>query len=280
MRIYILIFFIALFPIDLVAEKTKNVSATITFYPPENLTVEEAKRNAIERARIQAIADEFGTTVSQTNITNINNDNSNSNVNFQSIGFSEVKGEWLVDTKEPELAISYEGNMLVITVTVWGKIREKKKADVDLSIKTLRYGNESEIFKNNDHFSVEFQSPIDGYLSIWLIDDKLQQSYCLVPYENENGVAREIKNRKKYILLSTKDAIYPYQEETILTASSDRDINRLVVIFSSNKFTIPLTETGEFVPELTTSKFEKWLQKNRNKDENMFVFEKILEISK
>ena len=280
MRIYFLIFFITLFSLDLVAEKTKNVSATITFYPPENLTVEEAKRNAIERARIQAIADEFGTTVSQTNITNIHNDNNNSNVNFQSIGFSEVKGEWLADTKEPELAISYEGNMLMITVTVWGKIREKKKADVDLSIKTLRNGNESEIFKDNDHFSVEFQSPINGYLSIWLIDDKVQQSYCLVPYENENGVAREIKNRKKYILLSTKDDIYPYQEETILTASSDRDINRLVIIFSSNKFTIPLTETGEFVPELTTSKFEKWLQRNRNKDENMFVIEKILEISK
>lgn len=280
MRIYIIVFFITLFSLDLTAEKTRNVSATITFHPPENLTIEDAKRTAVERARIQAIADEFGTTVSQANFTNIVNDNGNSDIKFQSIGFSEVKGEWIADTKEPEFSISYEGSMLVVTVTVWGKIREKKKAEVDLSVKTLRNGNESETFKDSDRFSVEFQSPINGYLSIWLIDDKEQQSYCLVPYENENGVAREIKSRKPYILLSTKDTMYPYQEETILTASSDRETNRLIIIFSSNKFSIPLTESGEFVPELTASKFEKWLQKNRNKDENMIVTERILEITK
>lgn len=275
----LLIFFLVIF-FDMAAEKTKNVSASVIFYPPENLTLEEAKRNAIERARMQAIADEFGTAVSQTNFTNVSSENNNSELNFQSIGMSEVKGEWISDTKEPEISISYNENMLVITATVWGKIREKKHADVDLLIKTLCNGMESEKFKDNDHFSIELQSPINGYLSIWLIDDKLQQSYCLVPYENESGVAREIQNRKRYILLSQKDSIYPFQEETVLTSSSDRDINRLVIIFSSKEFFLPITDGGEYVPELPVLKFEKWLQKNRSKDENMITIQKYLEISK
>lgn len=278
-NILLLIFFFAIF-FEIAAEKTKNVTASIVFYPPENLTLEEAKRNAIERARIQAISEEFGTTVSQTNFTSISTENNNSELSFQSIGMSEVKGVWISDSKEPEISISYDGNMLVISATVWGKIREKNNTEVDLLIKTFCNGIESEKFKNNDYFDLEFQSPINGYLSVWLIDDRVQQSYCLVPYENENGIAREILNKKKYYLLSKNDSNYPYQEGTILTSSTERDINRLVIIFSSNKFVLPITDNGEYVPELPIIKFEKWLQKNRSRDVNMITVQKYLEILK
>ncbi|MDE5567369.1 MAG: DUF4384 domain-containing protein [Muribaculaceae bacterium] len=262
------------------AQKIQNVSAKYTYYAPETMSIDEAKRIAIDRAKIQAIGDAFGTIVSQSNSTVISNQNGNSNTHFFSLGGSDVKGIWIADTREPVVEISYIDNTLVICAEVYGKAREQKHADLELSIKTLRNGIESEQFKDNDRLSILFQSPVKGFFSIWLADDNLKQAYCLLPYENGNGNAREIQSRKEYVLLSTADAEYPYKEETILTAEKELEINRLIFIFSTSKFSMPLTEQGEYVPELTIPKFDKWLQKNRVKDENMYVIQKIIEIRK
>lgn len=278
MKRSVLLFLFAYVVLSVYSQKVKDVSATYTYHASETISMEDAKRIAIERAKIQAIADEFGTIVSQTNSTVVSNQNGESDTQFFSLGGSDVKGEWIADNKDPELSISYVDNTLVITAKVWGKARETKHAEYDLLIQTLRNGMESESFRNNDRFSVDFSSPVNGYFSIWLADDNIKQVYCLLPYDNANGEAREIQSRKKYTFLSTADTKYPYQEETILTTERERDVNRLIFIFSTKKFTMPITDEGEYVPELTTKKFEKWLQNNRVKDENMYVIHRMIEI--
>lgn len=50
------------------AQRIEKVHIEYTYHAPENISLEEAKRIALERAKIQAIADEFGTIVSQSNI--------------------------------------------------------------------------------------------------------------------------------------------------------------------------------------------------------------------
>ena len=72
----------------------------------ENISLEEAKRIALERAKIQAIADEFGTIVSQSNTTLVSNRNGESSSDFFSLGGSEVKGEWIETIGQPEYEIS------------------------------------------------------------------------------------------------------------------------------------------------------------------------------
>ena len=49
--------------LPVMAQKTKTVEGEYTYYAPENVTPEQAKRIALERAKTQAIADEFGTIV-------------------------------------------------------------------------------------------------------------------------------------------------------------------------------------------------------------------------
>ncbi len=261
------------------AQKSKIVSAEYTYYAPEMMSVEEAKRVAIDRAKIQALADEFGTIVSQNNSTVVSNQNGESSTQFFSLGGSEVKGEWIADSREPEITVTYIDNVLVVKAKVCGKAIEAKRAAYDLEIRTLRNGMDSDAFKNGDRFTVDVQSPINGYFSIWLADDNLKQVYCLLPYENANGQARPIQRGKKYTFLSTSDAEYPYTEETILTTEKPRDVNRLILIFSTKRFIMPITEQGEYLPELNSQKFEKWLQKNRSKDDEMYIVQKIIEIS-
>ncbi len=262
------------------AEKIVKVSGSYTFYCPETMSVEEAKRTAVERARIQAISDEFGTVVSQNTSTIVSNKNGESDTQFYSFGGSDIKGEWVADTQQPEVLVTYEDNTLVVCAKVWGRVREKKTADLDLLIRTLCNGVESEKFHNKDRLSVELRTPVKGFFSIWLADDNLKKAYCLLPYENANGQAREVKSQEEYTFLSICDPLYPYREETILTTDNDVESNRIVFIFSTKKFTMPLTEHGEYVPELDLSKFTEWLQKNRIKDENMYVTNRIVEIIK
>ncbi len=98
------------------AQKTQKVTATYTYYAPDNVTLDEAKRTALDRAKISSIADAFGTIVTQSNSTITVNENGKSDSRFFSLGGSDVKGEWLETTKEPIYKISYEGNMLLVSV--------------------------------------------------------------------------------------------------------------------------------------------------------------------
>ena len=89
------------------AQKTEKVTATYTYHAPENVSLEEAKRTALDRAKLSAIADEFGTMVTQTNSTIISNQGDQSDSRFLSLGGSEVKGEWIETTSDPEYDIRY-----------------------------------------------------------------------------------------------------------------------------------------------------------------------------
>lgn len=277
-----LLFLIAFlsFAIGAFAQKIVTIRGEYTYYAPENISLEQAKQTAIERAKIEAIALEFGTNISQTNTATLTNSDGQSSSTFSSIGISEVKGDWLVNTKEPIITINYNEGMLIVTAIVEGKVRERVNTEYDLSIKTLCNNVESERFNNNDRFSVRFRTSKKGYVALFLIDDKIGQAYCLLPYETADGSARIVTNKEEYIFLSTQDPTYPYTEETILTTDSEIDHNRLIIIFSTNEFHMPLTDRGEFLPELSVERFDKWLNKNRMRDDNMSVTTKKLEIKR
>ena len=99
------------------ALKTKRITSTYIFNAPENMSIDEAKKIALERAKIQAIADEFGTFVLQTNSTLVTNDNGNSDTRFLSLGGSEVKGEWLEDKEAPKYELITDGGSISVRVT-------------------------------------------------------------------------------------------------------------------------------------------------------------------
>lgn len=145
-----------------------------SYIVPENVDLEKAKHIALERLKTQLIADEFGTTISQSNSTFVKNSNSESDVDFLSIGGSEVKGEWIETIGKPRFDISYEENMLVVRVAAKGRIREIVSASVDFKALVLRNGTddkfESNSFKSGDDLFMSFQSPVDGYLVVYLID--------------------------------------------------------------------------------------------------------------
>ena len=258
-----------------VAQKTERVTATYTYYAPEHVSIEEARRVALQRAQLQAIADAFGTIVTQSNATRVRNENGKSDVSLLSLGASEVRGEWLRTDGEPEYDIAYEDGMLAVTVRVKGVIREIVNAAVDFQAKVLRNGTEDrfegEEFRNGDDLYLS----VDGFLTVYLLDAE-GTAYCLLPYRNDTGGRVAIEGNRHYVFFSIDDV--PAEERSIvdeytMTCSRDGELNQIYVIFSPQLFTKAVDYAGEGLQprELPYEEFQEWLFKCRKQDPEMRV---------
>lgn len=274
----ILLFLALSFTVSLHAQRVVNVCGEYDYAVPESESLSEAKRKAIDKARAKAIADEFGTIVSSTTNTAISNIDGKTQSSFNSYGGSEIRGIWLSDSKEPELKVYYEKEQMMIHVSVYGKIREIKNAQVETLTRILNHGKENTVFHNNDRLSVSFTSASKGYVALFIRDSDNETVNVMMPYDESNGSAREIKSNREYIFLSTLDPEYPYQEETILTTEKSIEYNTLIVIYSQKQFHVPLSSMGEFVYEVPNDKFTKWLHGLRVHDTTLQIEEIVMTI--
>lgn len=262
------------------AQKVKTVKSEYTYYAPFNVSIEQAKATALERAMVQAIADEFGTVVSQHGSTQIINSNEQSSVNTQVYSSSDVKGEWIETIGEPQYDISTADNMLVVTVKVKGKARELVNAGIDIDVKILRNGTdnrfEDDTFNAGDDLYISFMSPVDGYLVVYLADED-DQAFCLLPYRGQNVASVRVEAGKRYVFgsreLAPSDELQ-IVDEYVMTAARTIEMNRLYAVFSPSQFTkaIDLLSDEEHLPRvLEFTAFDRWLANNRKHDTKMVV---------
>ena len=264
---------------DAVAQKSRKVTASYTYYAPENVTLEQAKQTALERAQIQAIAEAFGSIVTRSNATTVKSRNGKSEVSLLSLGASEVKGEWLETIGQPKYKFSYDEGMQIVSVTVQGIIREIINAPVDFKAKVLCNGKEDKFerdeFRDGDDLYLAFQSPVDGYLTVYLIDNS-GTAYCLLPYRNDTRGKVPVKGNCPYLFFSIKDAP-PAEADVVdeytMTCDGETELNQIYVVFSPRLFT-KAVDNGEnhLQPrELPYEEFQKWLFKCRKQDREMRV---------
>ena len=276
------LFFLILFTFSATAfsQKTEKVTATYTYYAPEHISQAEAKRIALDRAKITAIADAFGTIVTQSNTNVVSVQNGKTEERFFSLGGSEVKGEWIETLKDPVYDIRYEGDMLVVSVEVTGRIREIVGAGIDFTAKVLRNGVEEKFesteFRSGDDLFLYFKSPVDGYLTVYLLDETSGDVFCLLPYKASGEGAYRIEHDRPYVLFSSKhEHNNPGDvDEYNMTCNSDKEYNDVYVIFSPNAFAkANANETmSEVLPrQLSFEDYQKWLAKLRKKDKDACV---------
>lgn len=274
----LLFIFLLAVSLTVYAQKLKTVEGEYTYHASENVTLEQAKRTALDRAKIQALADVFGTIVSQYNATQVKNTNGHSSIDFTSIGGSEVKGEWIETIGEPEYKQPvYEDGMLVVSVKVKGRAREILSASIDYQARVLCNGIEdkfeSDLFKNGDDFYLSFTSPVSGFLAVYLVDAD-NQAFCLLPYRNQTTGIYSIEANRHYLFFHEKSA--PSEErsfvdEYIMTCERPSEHNQIYVIFSPNQFVKAVDgNLQDGLPrQLPFEDFNKWLVNCRKKDTSM-----------
>ena len=267
-------------------QRTANVTTSYKYYVEEGQSLAQAKEKALQLAQVQSIAKEFGTIINQSTTTVMSEDNGESKENFYALNSSDVKGEWIETKGEPKYKVEYVDDVLIVTVTVSGLLRELKSAAVDLDVKLMRLSNgdemvESTDFKNGDDIFLQFSSPIDGYIAVYLVDG--EGAFCLLPYHQDKLGKVKVKGGKRYTFFSEKEA--PKESNGIvqqytMTCSSDKQVenNKIYVIFSPNMFikandnNSGVNEYGMDLPrQLDFQSFNKWLSKNRKHDKDMVV---------
>lgn len=274
---------ILLLSLPVFSQKMKTVEAEYVYHAPENVTMEQAKFTAIERAKIQALADEFGTIVSQSSTTSMVNLNGESSTNVLMLSGSDVKGEWIEDLGEPKVQVNYIDGMLVVTAKVKGKAREISSAGVNFTSKILCNGKEdkfeSDDFKNGDDLYLAFQTPTKGYLAVYLVDAE-NMAYCLLPYRNQTEGIYPVNANQRYLFFSSKEAPASeraFVDEYVMTSDRQIEYNFIYVIFSRNQFTKAVDAASDkqidgYVGtprELSYENFQKWLTKCMKYDAEM-----------
>ncbi len=272
------------------SQKVHKVSATYTYYAPETMSVEEAKRTALERAKIQAIADEFGTTVSQSTSTIISNKNGESDTQFFSVGGSEAKGEWIEPIGDPSFDIKFENHYLIVVCSVKGKAREIESSTIEFIAKSLRNGTslkyESTEFKDGDDLYLYFKSPVDGFVAVYLLDETTQTVYSILPYKSESISSTPIIGEKEYIFFSIKDADRNSRgkvDEYALSCKDNKEFNTLYVIFSPSEIGRKTGFNSEFEDKpnnISFMNFKKWLSKTQVKNNHIQTHQISISIQK
>jgi len=274
------------------AQTRKSVEATYTYVAAQNESLEQARRNAIHYAKIEALRKEFGTLVSDASASTIVQRNNVTTTKFVSMsGEGELNGEWIGDRETPRIETMLDGNKLVVKATVKGIAAEINNNAIDYVAKVLRNvpsaEYESEEFVAGNDIYVSFTAPIDGYLAIYLLDS--DNAYCLLPYRANKDGFFKVTHQKEYILFSQKKHSEEEDPQEIdeYTVTSDKDVsdfNQIYFIFSPNMFRKPVdftknVEDGLIYPRMMTwGNFQEWIIKARKRDKEMAVKVKNIEV--
>lgn len=266
------------------AVPVKTICGDYTYIVPENVSREEAKRIAAERARIEALAAEYGTIVSQDNTTYISSRNGKGDVVFQSLGGSDVRGEWLSDIEEPTYRFSVDERTgeTAVYARVCGKAREITRSEVPLQVRVLRNGiqpnHESEAFRAGDDLYVSFLSPVGGYVAVFLMDED-GQAVCMLPYQSQAEGAYAVAADREYVFFAKEQASQaerPLVDEYVMTCAGEQETDYLYLVFSTQPFSKPAMPSGVMGFE----DFHAWRVRLLKRDEQAQVLQKTIIIRK
>ena len=119
-----------------------------------------------------------------------------------------------------------------------------------------------------------FQTPVDGYVAVYLIDET-PTAYCLLPYQNDSDGQQIVKHGKEYIFFSPEKASEELNlvDQYSLTCSGSVEHNQIYVIFSPNPFTKATDNAGaKYLPrQLSYKEFTEWLSNCRKLDPKMSI---------
>lgn len=280
------------------ADDKVAVKGTIDYVVPPHLSILEAQREAVRHAKIQALTDRFGSLLSDDTSQLMSNANGVSTSDFFSITEEMVRGEWIADIDEPKITLDVKGMQQIMHVTVHGYAKEIKSAKVNITAKPLRLGTELRFegyeYNDGDNIYLYFKSPVDGYVTVYLVDEMLTSSkeesvFCLLPYQASKEGAYHVRHDVEYVFFATaceKDNP-DMVDELVMTATAPIEYNSMMVIFSPNSYSrADASQARQIAGGLTAPraldfhKFKQWLVKYRNADRDMQVSRIPLTIKK
>lgn len=267
------------------AQQTKTVKHTAKYTAPLSMSIDEAKLAAIEYAKSEALKVAFGQMLSSHTFSEEMIIDGREIDNFQMLYNTLSKGIWLEDLDDPKVedpVLNEFDRMMEITATVRGKVRELVTTPIDLNVKLLRNAadvrNEESNFKSGDDMYIYFNSPVDGYLIVYVagIDGMVQ---TLLPLTDNTGGSIKVSANKDYMFFAPNDEHTDDFEGLTLTCDGSVEYNRFYFLFSPNPIvkardneSTKVLSDGLVAPrELSERDFRKWMVSNMDHDSSFNI---------
>lgn len=224
------------------ASPVKTVKGEYTYYGDKATSPAECKRLALEGARLDALAKEYGTIVTQDVLQADRIDSKGEANKFLSLSSTEVKGEWIADDGEPEFEITLDkDDNLVVRCKVKGKAREISNESTEFDARVLRNGtkpgNASTDFYDGDDLYLYFTAPVDGYVSVFLsLEDG--NVYQMLPYLSDTKGEAKVKRNYDYVFFDPTKAegTFGTPDQFRIATAGVIEFNKIYVVFSPSYF--------------------------------------------
>lgn len=287
MGIYRQLLFILIFSTPLMALAQREASVhgkyTLILGDNENMTIREAKLKAIELAKAEAIKAEFGSLVTSDQVSSEFAINERESSIFMAESQTSVRGEWLGDERQPRITLEADGENIMFTAEVWGKVREIVRGTTDVKWQVTKGESdariETDVFKSGERIFVNFTTPIDGYVAIYLVSDD-GSTACLLPYPKDTTGQFKVKHGTNYTFFDREYNSDPAVKYYKLSTDKLQEYNQLYLIFSPNPF-VKCTDrsvNSRTPNQLDQKDFSKWLLNQQRADKDMVVSRKWVQI--
>jgi len=285
MRLLLVSITLTLFATQLLAQSRVRTegSAQVEWFDYESR--QEVQSRAKDLATVDALERAFGRIVVQGNATYINNVQSGTNVETNSVfnmiantsvkgevlkeiscNFEELKGSRIIEDRKVEIT-----DIRCDIVVQAREITTPPVTFVSNTYNCLNDGCRTEFFKNKDGLYLKFNTPVSGYLSIFLDDGSVTSRllpYRNVPIEYESSVP--VISDTDYFFFSPDRNELPIGRECVdeyyLEIQALQELNRIFVVFCTEPVRKPrLSKTEEeILPyNLESEDFQRWLHKYR-----------------
>lgn len=282
------------------AQNIRNASGIAQFRLEEDMSKDDLKDKLRHHAIVNAIEREYGTYVTQESFVDVDD----GNTQFRIFGKTTVQGEWLKTTHEDfkeEMRKVKDGRRnhyeLWMSLKIAGKVRELSQPDIEFNYFTTNCRKDickTGVFENGQPMYLHFNSPVNGYLSIYVIED--DEAFRLLPYQNmpvnyKNAVP--VVADQDYVFFSPygnneyfKDFSKHLIDELIMLTDKEEEYVSLYLVFSTEEFTKPSLSHLKGNPEdefetpksLDSSTLTNWLESNRTNNVNFYYRQLKLKI--
>ena len=274
------------------ADNIKRISITYDYISDNSHeSAEQAKKTAVQQAKLKALEKEFGLDVIGINSVLQRNsqegETATTTSEFFSISETSVRGEWIETISEKILDAKFEKGFWHVRVAITGRARNKsseKPAVQYALINNVHDRHPRDQYYDGDDIFLRFTSPVSGALCVYLVDAE-QKAYCLLPYLSSEIGYQPVEANKEYLFFSSAtDAL---ADEYTLNCQKSSEHNEIYVIFSPNQFTKAVDQQAgknwrdEPLPrQLSYADFFKWLSQIQVRDGNMVVHREVVSIRK
>lgn len=296
----LVIFFMLTLVLSGYAQKAKkakviNVEGKAEVLLTDAYCIGDIKKRIVDMAKINALENAFGKVIVQGTNTYIENtstgERTQTNTSMNVIANSMVLGEFVEErvTKLEWVVRDNPSNSTGMGQELWllcevdGKAREITGSSVEFEAYTLNCNNpencQTEVYKNNERLYLDFKTPVDGYLSVFIKDFEEDVVYRVFPYSGMKGQyesAVPVNADQEYVLFSEAHHKQYFPElstrvmdPVAVQTNKEQLFNRIFVVFSPVPYNKPiLTAHPEWggIKTVDFDKFQEWLNKNKGKN--------------